>query len=301
MIVFMTLTNYSSPAMTKYIFVFILTIGLVSSCSDETGDSQASSGDVFSLNSFEEAVPFLGAYADIGVYADGLSNVTIRNNFDGVDGTTGHLISLFSTSPSDPLINGGDFYIGDLKSEFDFDQNRYVPVGYTTSTTELAEKLGDDIFGQQVNFTLVKGEDIVYDQTLYVPQLINDVNIQDVGDAGSIQAVLISRDETIVNWNGDTNNENKLLISASWIGHTDSTTLDDLSTFTIQDPVTNGLLAQDQGDIVLKKELFDGMPKGAFVTLTLFRGAIETLVGEDNISYQIQAFSEYQRNIVLAD
>lgn len=288
--------------MTKSIFLLFLLISLVSSCSDETGDGQTSSEDVFSLASFEEAIPFLAAYADIAVYADGLSNVTIRNNFDGVDGTTGHLISLFSTSPSDPLTDGGgDFYVGDLKSEFDFDQNRYVPVGYTSSTTELAEKLGNDIFGQQVNFTLVKGEDIVYDQTLYVPQLINDVNIQDVGDAGSIPAVLINRDETIVNWNEDTNNENKLLISASWIGHTDSTTLDDVSTFTIQDPVTNGLLAQDQGDIVLKKELFDGMPKGAFVTLTLFRGAIETLVGEDNISYQIQAFSEYQRSIVLAD
>lgn len=162
----------------------------------------------------------------------------------------------------------------------------------TKSENAMASKdnLFENLFGKQVTFSVNKSnetrssssqEDIV---SLYIPHII-DI-IYPVASKTELQP-LCPHDDLLVEWNKDEQNPNGVVVIVEWDGDILGQDSRDESVRTID-------VVEDTGKVILKKEMFEGMPDFAMINITILRGNID-IVELENTAVKLYAVSNSRR------
>ena len=181
-----------------------------------------------------------------------------------------------------------------LEEEYGFVPNLTVDFcGNTIFTPEnhTYYNWSDDIYVNQVlpldnsfyniyNLSLDDGRENIF-------KIYSDAEIRNVNMYASPRIDLVAPDPTglpydpvmglyydgaVIKWNGDTLNTNGVLVMVRWIGN-------NIDSDQVQDDafVLNADIVPDTGECVLDSRLFQGIPDGAIITLSILRANIQDI------------------------
>ena len=146
-----------------------------------------------------------------------------------------------------------------------------------------AQPYNKQLFGNNVTFSLLNGNTGSSSNTamnapafapesgnnidMYVPDLL-DITFPTITKSNGMLPYCYYKD-FVLRWNADPKNENGLVVVVEWDGT-------DIYGTGYKEYVRNAdVITSDNGECVLKNEIFDGIPQGAFAKITLLRGNIE--------------------------
>jgi len=126
--------------------------------------------------------------------------------------------------------------------------------------------------------------------TMYIPELVS-ITSPPVNQPEDLLP-LCYYENFILRWNADTENKNGLVVTVEWLGKVYGDK--DQETF-----VRNvDIIPEDDGEVILNKNLFKDIPDFAMVHITLLRGNIDT-TSIGNASYKIFGESHTDLHLVL--
>lgn len=253
----------------------------------------------FGVSGYAQAQEELKMYARWGVYTDGISELSLRTSTDAR--TEGEVFTKYRATLNSERSDGGIFYMNEIKSIYR--DSRYIPELTNNSFSdvfEFGEYLKNNYFGKEVNFRLERGEETIYNKTLYVPPSVEILDFPNDGTFETSAFYQISRDNFSINWNGDQHNENGVLALLLWDGNFTSTTLLELGE-TSGDYYQKTMWLEDTGSEDIPASFFAEVPMGAIFRLILMRANIEIIRGADDKTYKVYGISEYKTSCVLMD
>lgn len=164
------------------------------------------------------------------------------------------------------------------------------------NATALKDNLFENFFGKQVTFSVNKSNETRSSSSsqedmasLYIPHII-DI-IYPVASKTELQP-LCPHDDLLVEWNKDEQNPNGVVVMVEWDGDILGQDSRDESVRTID-------VVEDTGQVILKKEMFEGMPDFAMINITILRGNID-IVELENTAVKLYAVSNSSISVILA-
>ncbi|MCL2935058.1 MAG: hypothetical protein MGG11_23245 [Trichodesmium sp. MAG_R03] len=291
-----TIFNHFKIKKMKHVFVVLsCVLILLTSCGKDEPEIQLLNDDIFGFESVEEARTHLGVYADIFSPTNGSMYIRSTKFGTNTDAEQAEIFGRYQENQNQPRTNGGDFKFGDIKLSFDENTKSYLPDEGVLSNDEKVNRISN-LFGISNEFSLIANGSTVINFEQYVPTKI-DVNVESGIDYQGSNLLSISRNNCQISWNNDSNNENGIVAYLWWNGNKT-----DVSAFEqTQGKILNkAVKLNDEGQAVLSKELFNGIPKNAIVTLFFIRGNVN-IKEVDGKSFKFYSVTQDKHNLILLD
>ncbi len=186
------------------------------------------------------------------------------------------------------LSNGGDYFINEISIKFD--EKNYVP-------TDLAKKdmdqyLENFIFGKDVYFSNKRNGQDIFQESLYIPE---SIKISGIGNKiPKTNLIRINKESFSFKYNKDSKNDNGLLVLLSFKGESYNMDLGDFGS-AASERVFRAVHVKnsDKNEVELPRELFEGIPTDAIVTLYIGRGNGK-VVKYNNEEHYVRALTQQQ-------
>jgi hypothetical protein len=270
--------------------------------------------DAGNLSNFSEVVDFsapeelqkLKATNGLGIYTG--SFLLHEGNVYIVGTTTNSLTGLHKDARisiwffrdlinQEPFWEAGDVFINDYS--FKLDGTRYA-AEELDSQESIIQFLENEIVGKDIKIRNIRGEEPVFEEAFYVPERII-LNGTDEYSISGTAFMKMRRDNFILNYNYDEQNQNGLLITLYYRGEHYPVTLEDFENLDPSNNVTRAIHIKAEsptGTMTIPPSFFDDIPDNGLVTMYVKRGNARVF-SKQGKEYSVRAATEQQIRVVL--
>ncbi len=197
-------------------------------------------------------------------------------------------------------MNGGDYFINDLKLNYSKERgysSKRLSLNDQSNHYETNHFILNEILGKEISIKNIQNNEVVFDEKFYVPERLN-LTALNKNKIPSSPYIKMNRNDFTFSFNVDKKNKNVLFIFFFDSGQRYEMSANDLSKSLKRSKRALHIKHENNGQITLPCDFFEGIPKNAILSMYIGRGGAK-LIQDRGKEYYLNAFTRERLEVII--